>query len=379
MSAEMSEKWDMIRSAAREFAEREIKPFAREHDERGEFPWPVMKKIAEVGYLGALIPEEYGGSGLDAVSYLIIIEEISKVCASTGVITSVHNSLVAGPIMKYGTEEQKRKYLPQLAKGERIGAFAATEPEAGSDLGALKTTAEKKGDVYVLNGQKTFITSGKDAGLIVVFAKTDPKAGHRGISAFLVESPREGLEVGNVFNKMGINANVVTELYFKDVEVPAENLLGEEGQGFKIALSSLDGGRLGIAAQSIGIAQAALQESINYSKQRQQFGQPIAKFQAIQWMIADMATRIEAARRLLYHAAEKKDRGERFTVEAAMAKMFASDTAMFAADRAVQIHGGYGYIKDYTVERLFRDARITQIYEGTNEVMRLVISGALLR
>jgi len=379
MSAEMSERWDMIRSAAREFAEREIKPFAREHDERGEFPWPVMKKIAEVGYLGALIPEEYGGSGLDAVSYLIIIEEISKVCASTGVITSVHNSLVAGPIMKYGTEEQKRKYLPQLAKGERIGAFAATEPEAGSDLGALKTTAEKKGDVYVLNGQKTFITSGKDAGLIVVFAKTDPKAGHRGISAFLVESPREGLEVGNVFNKMGINANVVTELYFKDVEVPAENLLGEEGQGFKIALSSLDGGRLGIAAQSIGIAQAALQESINYSKQRQQFGQPIAKFQAIQWMIADMATRIEAARRLLYHAAEKKDRGERFTVEAAMAKMFASDTAMFAADRAVQIHGGYGYIKDYTVERLFRDARITQIYEGTNEVMRLVISGALLR
>ncbi|OYT49702.1 acyl-CoA dehydrogenase [Thermoplasmatales archaeon ex4484_36] len=333
MSAEMSERWDMIRSAAREFAEREIKPFAREHDERGEFPWPVMKKIAEVGYLGALIPEEYGGSGLDAVSYLIIIEEISKVCASTGVITSVHNSLVAGPIMKYGTEEQKRKYLPQLAKGERIGAFAATEPEAGSDLGALKTTAEKKGDVYVLNGQKTFITSGKDAGLIVVFAKTDPKAGHRGISAFLVESPREGLEVGNVFNKMGINANVVTELYFKDVEVPAENLLGEEGQGFKIALSSLDGGRLGIAAQSIGIAQAALQESINY----------------------------------------------RFTVEAAMAKMFASDTAMFAADRAVQIHGGYGYIKDYTVERLFRDARITQIYEGTNEVMRLVISGALLR
>ncbi|HDD59657.1 MAG TPA: acyl-CoA dehydrogenase [Euryarchaeota archaeon] len=379
MSAEMSERWDMIRSAAREFAEREIKPFARDHDERGEFPWPVMKKIAEVGYLGALIPEEYGGSGLDAVSYLIIIEEISKVCASTGVITSVHNSLVAGPIMKYGTEEQKRKYLPQLAKGERIGAFAATEPEAGSDLGALKTTAEKKGDVYVLNGQKTFITSGKDAGLIVVFAKTDPKAGHRGISAFLVESPREGLEVGNVFNKMGINANVVTELYFKDVEVPAENLLGEEGQGFKIALSSLDGGRLGIAAQSIGIAQAALQESINYSKQRQQFGQPIAKFQAIQWMIADMATRIEAARRLLYHAAEKKDRGERFTVEAAMAKMFASDTAMFAADRAVQIHGGYGYIKDYTVERLFRDARITQIYEGTNEVMRLVISGALLR
>ncbi|RLF76620.1 MAG: acyl-CoA dehydrogenase [Thermoplasmata archaeon] len=379
MSAEMSERWDMIRSAAREFAEREIKPFAREHDERGEFPWPVMKKIAEVGYLGALIPEEYGGSGLDAVSYLIIIEEISKVCASTGVITSVHNSLVAGPIMKYGTEVQKRKYLPQLAKGERIGAFAATEPEAGSDLGALKTTAEKKGDVYVLNGQKTFITSGKDAGLIVVFAKTDPEAGHRGISAFLVESPREGLEVGNVFNKMGINANVVTELYFKDVEVPAENLLGEEGQGFKIALSSLDGGRLGIAAQSIGIAQAALQESINYSKQRQQFGQPIAKFQAIQWMIADMATRIEAARRLLYHAAEKKDRGERFTVEAAMAKMFASDTAMFAADRAVQIHGGYGYIKDYTVERLFRDARITQIYEGTNEVMRLVISGALLR
>lgn len=375
----MSERWDMIRSSAREFAEREVLPHAREHDERGEFPREVIKKVAEVGYLGALIPEEYGGAGLDTVSYLIIIEELSRACASTGVITSVHNSLVAWPILKYGTEEQKKRYLPLLARGERLGAFAATEPEAGSDLGALRTSAEKRGNVYVLNGQKTFITAGRDAGLIVVFARTDPEAGHRGISAFLVESPSEGLEVGRVFDKMGINANVVTELYFRDLEVPEENRLGEEGQGFKIALSSLDGGRLGIAAQSIGIARAALEESIKYSKERQQFGQPIAKFQAIQWMIADMATRIEAARRLLYHAGQKKDRGERFTVEAAMAKLFASETATFAADLAVQIHGGYGYIRDYTVERLYRDARITRIYEGTNEVMRLIISGAFLR
>jgi len=379
MKLELNDIQKMIKKNVREFAEKDIAPVAAELDQKEEYPTKILEKMAKLGFLGVIIPQEYGGAGLDTISYAIIVEEISRKCASTGVITSVHNSLVAHPIMKYGTEEQKKKYLPILAKGEKIGAFAATEPSAGSDLGAMKTTAILKGDKYIINGDKTFITSGSEAGIIIIFAVTDKSAGSKGLSAFIVENTMKGYKVGSIFEKLGINASKTSELIFEDMEVPKENLLGKEGEGFKIALATLDGGRIGIAAQAVGIAQAALDESIEYSKQREQFGRPIAKFQAIQWMIADMATRIEAARYLVYNAAYVKDKGERFSKEAAMAKLFASETAMEAVIKAVQIHGGYGYTKEYTVERLFRDAKITEIYEGTSEVQRMVIAGSLLR
>jgi len=379
MKLELNDQQKMIQKMVKEFAEKEIAPIAAELDEKGEFPTKTLEKMAKLGLLGIFTPTEYGGSGLDTISYATVIEEISRKCASTGVITSVHNSLVSYPILKYGTDEQKKKYLPILAKGEKIGAFAGTEPNAGSDLGAMQTTANLKGNKYIINGDKTFITSGPKAGVIIVFAVTDKEAGVKGISAFIVENDFKGYKVGSIFEKMGINANLVSELIFEDMEVPKENLLGNEGDGFKIALSTLDGGRIGIAAQAVGIAQAALDESIEYAKQRQQFGRPIAKFQAIQWMIAEMATNVEAARYLLYNAAYTKDQGGRFSKEAAMAKLFASETAMNAAIKAVQIHGGYGYTKEYTVERLFRDAKITEIYEGTSEVQKMVIAGSLLR
>jgi len=379
MQLELNEQQKMIQKMVREFAEKEIAPIAAELDKKSEFPHKTLEKMAKLGLLGIIIPSEYGGAGLDTISYTTVIEEISRKCASTGVITSVHNSLVAYPILKYGTEEQKKKYLPILAKGEKIGAFAGTEPNAGSDLGAMQTTAVLKGNKYIINGDKTFITSGPEAGILIVFAVTDKSAGVKGISAFIVENKFKGFKVGSIFDKLGINANLVSELIFEDMEVPKDNLLGKEGDGFKIALSTLDGGRIGIAAQSVGIAQACLDESIEYSKQRQQFGKPIASKQAIQWMIADMATNIEAARFLVLKAAYTKDQGVRFSKEAAMAKLFASEMAMDAAIKAVQIHGGYGYTKEYTVERLFRDAKITEIYEGTSEVQRLVISGSLLR
>jgi butyryl-CoA dehydrogenase len=379
MKLELNDQQKMIQKMVREFAEKEIAPVAADLDKTGEFPTKILQKMAKLGLLGIIIPTDYGGAGLDTISYATVVEEISKKCASTGVITSVHNSLVSYPIMKYGTDAQKKKYLPILAKGEKIGAFAGTEPNAGSDLGAMQTKAVLKGNKYVINGDKCFITSGDKAGILIVFAVTDKEAGSKGISAFIVESDTPGFKVGSLFDKLGINANHVTELIFENMEVPKENLLGKEGDGFKIALSTLDGGRIGIAAQAVGIAQAALEESIEYSKQRQQFGRPIAKFQAIQWMIADLATRIEAARYLVYNAAYTKDKGERFSKEAAMAKLFASETAMEAVIKAVQIHGGYGYTKEYTVERLFRDAKITEIYEGTSEVQRMVIAGSLLR
>jgi butyryl-CoA dehydrogenase len=379
MKLELNEQQKMIQKMVREFAEKQVGPIAAELDKKGEYPHKTLKEMAKLGLLGIIIPTEYGGAGLDTISYSIIVEEISRKCASTGVITSVHNSLVSWPIMKYGTEEQKKKYLPILAKGEKIGAFAGTEPNAGSDLGAMQTTAKLKGNKYIINGDKTFITSGPEAGILIVFAVTDKEAGSKGISAFIVENTFKGFKVGSIFEKMGINANLVSELVFEDMEVPKENILGKEGDGFKIALSALDGGRIGIASQAVGIAQAALDESIEYSKQRQQFGRPIAKFQAIQWMIADMATKIEASRLLVYNAAYTKDQGVRFSKEAAMAKLFASETAVDCAIKAVQIHGGYGYTKEYTVERLFRDSKITEIYEGTSEVQRMVISGSLLK
>ncbi len=379
MKLELNDQQKMIKKMVQEFAEKEIAPVAKELDKTGEYPIKILEKMAKLGLLGIVIPTEYGGAGLDIISYAIVVEEISKKCASTGVITSVHNSLVSYPIMKYGTDEQKKKYLPILAKGEKIGAFAGTEPNAGSDLGAMQTKAVLKGDHYVINGDKTFITSGDHAGIFIVFAVTDKEAGSKGISAFIVESDTPGFKVGSLFDKMGINANHVTELIFENMKVPKENILGKEGDGFKIALGTLDGGRIGIAAQAVGIAQAALDESIAYSKQRQQFGRPIAKFQAIQWMIAEMATRIEAARYLVLNAAYQKDKGERFSKEAAMAKLFASETAMECVIKGLQVHGGYGYTKEYTIERLFRDAKITEIYEGTSEVQKMVIAGSLLR
>lgn len=379
MKLELNDQQKMIQKMVKEFAEKEIAPVAAELDQKEEYPTKILEKMAKLGLLGTIIPTEYGGAGLDTISYATVVEEISRKCASTGVITSVHNSLVAWPIMKYGIEEQKKKYLPILAKGEKIGAFAGTEPNAGSDLGAMQTSAVLKGNNYIINGNKTFITSGSKAGIIILFAVTDKSAGPKGISAFIVESDMKGYKVGTIYEKLGINASKTSELIFEDMEVPKENLLGKEGEGFKIALSTLDGGRIGIAAQAVGIAQAALDESIEYSKQRQQFGRPLAKFQAIQWMIADMATRIEASRYLVYNAAYAKDKGGRFSKEAAMAKLFASETAMEAVIKAVQIHGGYGYTKEYTVERLFRDAKITEIYEGTSEVQRMVIAGSLLR
>ena len=362
----------------REFAAKEIAPIAAELDKKEEYPTKTLEKMAKLGLLGIIIPTQYGGAGLDTISYATVVEEISRKCASTGVITSVHNSLAAWPIMKYGSDEQKKKYLPILAKGEKIGAFAGTEPNAGSDLAAMQTTAVLKGNHYIVNGSKTFITSGPKAGIIIVFAVTNKSAGTKGLSAFIVENTMKGFKVGSTFDKLGIRASLTSELIFENMEVPKENLLGKEGDGFKIALSTLDGGRIGIASQAVGIAQAALDESIEYSKQRQQFGKPIAQFQAIQWMIADMATRIEASRFLVYNAAYKKDKGERISKEAAMAKLFASETAMEAVNKAVQIHGGYGYTKEYTVERLFRDAKITEIYEGTSEVQRMVIAANVL-
>ncbi|MGA1819995.1 MAG: acyl-CoA dehydrogenase [Thermoplasmatota archaeon] len=379
MILELNEQQKMIRNMVREFAEKEVKPKAAELDEKEEYPHAALKRMAELGILGAIIPQEYGGAGLDNVTYSVIIEEISRACASTGVVTSVHNSLTAWPIMYYGTEEQKKKYLPILARGEKIGAFGGTEPNAGSDLGAMQSTAELKGDHYIVNGTKTFITSGPEAGIIIVFAITDKEAGSKGISAFIVEKEFEGYSVGGIFDKIGINASLTSELLFEDMKVPKENLLGKEGDGFKIALATLDGGRIGIAAQAVGIAQAALDESVQYSMQRQQFGKPLAKFQAIQWMISEMATRVEASRLLVRNAAYQKDQGQRISKEAAMAKLFAAETASWCADRAIQVHGGYGYTKEYPVERLFRDARITGIYEGTSEVMKMVIAGSLLR
>jgi len=378
MKLELNDQQKMIQKMVREFAEKEVAPIAAELDKKEEYPHKTLEKMAKLGLLGIIIPTEYGGAGLDTISYSIIVEEISRKCASTGVITSVHNSLAAWPIIKYGTDEQKKKYLPILAKGEKIGAFAGTEPNAGSDLGAMKTTAVLKGNKYIINGDKTFITSGPEAGIIIVFAVTDKNAGSKGLSAFIVESKFKGFKIGSIFDKLGIKASKTSELIFDNMEVPKENLLGKEGEGFKIALSCLDGGRIGIACQAVGIAQAALDESINYSQQRQQFGKPISKFQAIQWMIADMATRIEAARWLVYNAAYKKDTGQRISKEAAMAKLFASETAMECVIKGLQIHGGYGYTKEYTIERLFRDAKITEIYEGTSEVQRMVIAGNLL-
>ena len=383
MDLHLSEEHEMIRRMAREFAQKEVAPLAAEIDEQGRVPLESIRKMGELGFLGLTVSEEYGGAGADTVAYVIAIEEIAQVCASTATIMSVQNSLVCQGLELYGDEGQKSTFLPRLASGAALGAFALTEPEAGCDAAAQRTIARRDGDHYVLNGSKHFITNGSVADLVLVFAMTDPGAGGRGISAFLVEKKTPGFTVGREERKMGIRGTSTCELSFQDCRVPVAQRLGSEGQGLKIALSLLDGGRIGIAAQAVGISQGAFEAARQYALTRKQFGQTIGSFQAIQWMIADMSTRIEAARLLTYRAALAKDEakktGGRYSREAAQAKLFASETAVWVTNRAVQIHGGYGYMKDYPVERFYRDAKITEIYEGTSEVQRMVIAGALLR
>jgi butyryl-CoA dehydrogenase len=379
MDFRLSKEQEMIRSMVSEFAEKEVKPNAQIIDENATFPWDNIKKMAKLNLLGLPIPEDLGGAGVDTVSYVLAVEEISKRCASTGVIMSVHTSVGTYPIYLFGTDGQKEKFVPPLARGERIGAFALTEPSAGSDAAGVQTTAVLKGDQYVLNGSKIFITNGGVAGSVVVMAMTDKSKGHRGISAFIVERDTPGFTYGSLEKTMGMIGSDTSELVFEECEVPKENLLAKEGMGFKIAMKALDGGRIGIAAQALGIAEAAMEESIKYSKEREQFGRPIAKFQAIQWMIANMASEIEAARMLIYNAALKKDSGQNYSSEAAMAKLYAAEVAMRATTKGLQIHGGYGYIKDYPIERFFRDAKVTEIYEGTSEIQRLVIASKLLK
>nr|MDO8081064.1 acyl-CoA dehydrogenase [Candidatus Freyarchaeota archaeon] len=381
MNFELTEEQKLIRSTVREFAETVLAPKAREMDEKAEFPWNETKKMAEQGYLGAQIPKEYGGSELDSVSYAILIEEISRVVCGIGLTLQIHNSACAQPIVQFGNEKQKKRFLPRLAKGEIIGAFALTEPGAGSDAQALRTTATPKGDEYILNGSKIFITSGPVAGVALVFAITPSaeEAKRKPISAFLVEKGTPGFSAGAKENKMGMRAAINSELMFDECRIPKENLLGKEGDGFKIAMTILDSARIGASAQAVGLSQAALEEAFKYSQERQQFNRPIAQFQAVQFMIADMATQIEAARLLTYKAAFLKDKGARFTKEVAMAKLYSSKICTQVVSNAVQIHGGYGYMKDYPVERYYRDAKVLEIYEGTSEVQRMVIAGQLIK
>ncbi len=374
----LTEEHRLVQQTAREFATREILPVASQLDAEHRFPSEIVRGLAQLGLMGVTVPEEYGGAGMDHVAYVLAMEEVARACASTAAIMSVNNSLVCDPILRYGTEEQKRRYLPVLASGREIGCYCLTEPQAGSDAASLQATARLDGDRWVLNGTKAFVTNAREAWVFIVYARSDPEPGARGISAFIVERDFPGISVGKVERKMGLLAASTCEVLLEDCRVPRENLLGARGEGFRVALSTLDGGRIGIAAQALGIARAALEDSVAYARQRRQFGRPIAEFQAIQWKIADMATRIEAARLLTLRAAWLRDQGRRCTAEASMAKLFASETAMFAAHQGVQIFGGYGYIKDYPVERYFRDAKITEIYEGTSEIQRLVIARSLL-
>jgi len=379
-SFDLSEEVLLLRDAVREIGEREILPTAAKRDHDHAFPAEIMKKLAEAELMGMLIPETYGGTAIGNLALSVVLEEVNYFDASVGVTLSVHNSLCASPINRFGTADQKSRYLPRLAKGEILGAYALTEPDAGSDSANLRLKAEKRGDRWVLNGTKIWITSGDRAGLMVVFARTDsaaPKA--KGISAFIVETGWKGFKVGKVEEKCGLRSSSTVEIQCEDLEVPAENLLGELNGGFKVAMDTLDGGRIGIASQSLGIHRACLDASIKYSKERQQFGQAIAEFQAIQWKIADMATDLDAARMLTHRAAVMRDRGVACSREAAMAKSFASRACNRAADEAVQIHGGAGYTKDFPVERFFRDARITEIYEGVTDIQRLVIARSLLK
>jgi alkylation response protein AidB-like acyl-CoA dehydrogenase len=375
----LSDEERMIQETAREFADSEIAPVASENDAKGRFPADIIKKLGELGFMGMLIPEQYGGAGLGNFCLVLALEEVNRVCASTGVTMSVHNSLTTSPIIKFGSDYLKETYLPRLATGELLGAYALSEADAGSDAASLQCRAVKDGDEYVVNGTKLWVTTGADADLYIVMLRTDTDKRSKGISAFIVERDTAGFKVGKKENKLGLRASSTTELIFEDCRLPAKNMLGEEGIGFKIAMATLDGGRIGIGTQAVGIAQACLDASVAYAQQREQFGKKIGEFQAIQWKIADMATAIEAARLMVHRAARMRDMDVPHTKESAMAKLFASETANRAAREAVQIHGGAGYLKDFPVERYFRDARITEIYEGTSEVQRIVISRAFLR
>ncbi len=381
MNFQLTEEQSLIRDMVREFAEKEVAPSAQIRDEEERFDRELMfDKLAELGLTGIVFPEEYGGAGADYISYAIAVEELSRVCASTGVTLSAHLSLGANPIFLFGTEEQKQKFLTPLATGEKMGAFGLTEPSAGSDAGGTKTTAIREGDEYILNGSKIFITNAGDAETYVVMARTDKEAKkHRGISAFIVEKGTPGFTFGKKEKKMGIRSSPTMELVFENCRVPADNLLGEEGQGFKVAMKTLDGGRIGIASQALGIAQGALDEALKYAKERKQFDTPIANFQGIQFQLADMATQIEASRLLVYKASYRASAGLPYSLDSAMAKLMASETAMKVTTQAVQILGGYGYTREFPVERMMRDAKITEIYEGTSEIQRVVIGTTLTR
>lgn len=379
MNLELTEEQKLLQKTVREFAELEVRPLAKELDETGRFPRETFQKAAELGLTGIALPEAEGGAGFDHVAYSIVIEEISRCCASTGVILSVQNSLYCDPIHRFGTEEQKKTFLLPFARGEKIGCYALTEPQAGSNAAALQTKAVKKGDTYVINGTKAWITNGGAADSVIVYVNTDPPKGEKGITAIVVEKGTPGFKVGKEEKKLGINATACCELVFTDCEVPAGNRIGNEGEGYKVALSTLDGGRIGIAAQATGIAQGAFEAALAWSKERMAFGHPISQFQAIQFMLADMSTEIDAARLLVRKAAWKQDSGARFSMDAAIAKLFASEMATRVTHKAIQIHGGYGYSREYPVERAYRDARITEIYEGTSEIQRLVISSWVLK
>ena len=378
MDFSLTEKQNIVRRSVRTFCEREIAPIARDIDQEARFPWEVVEKMGKLGYFGIQAPGELDGAGMDTVSYSIIIEEISRVCSGLGLCVTVHNSVSVYPIVNFGTDDQKKKWVPPLARGEKIGAFCLTEPNIGSDASGVESTAIRNGDHYIVNANKVMVTNGGVADTCLIFTKTDPSAGPRDLSVLVVERGMPGFEVGDLEDLSGNRANPVSSIRLYDCRVPVENLLAKEGMGMKIGLAALDTGRIGIAAQALGIAQAAMEEGIRYSLQRRQFGVPISRHQSIQNMIADMGTHVETARLLVYRAAAKKDSGLPFSKESAMAKLYASEAASKVADMALQIHGGYGYIKTYPVERYYRDARVTRIYEGTSEIHRMVIARSLL-
>jgi butyryl-CoA dehydrogenase len=378
MNLELTEEHRLVQATAREFAESEIRPIAEAIDRDGRFPHETVKRMGELGLLGIAVPETWGGGGADTVAYVLALEEIAKHCASHAVIMSVNNSLYCEPVLRWGTDAQRERFLRPYAAGHQLGCFALTEPQAGSDASNLQTRAVRDGDHYVLQGRKVFVTNGREAAAALVFCQTDPGRGHRGISAFLVEKGTPGFLVTKTEDKLGLRASDTAEFVFEECRVPATQRLGEEGMGFKIAMATLDGGRIGIAAQAVGIAAGALERAVVYARERRAFGVPIGQHQMVQWMLADMATAVEGARLLTLRAAALKDRGEPYGVAAAMAKLFAAETAMRVTTDAVQIHGGYGYIREYQVERAFRDAKITQIYEGTSQIQKLVIARAVL-
>ncbi len=375
----ISKEHEEFRKKIREFAEKEIEPKAKELDEKGQFPFDTMKKLGQMGIMGMVAPKEYGGSGYDTMSYSIAVEEVSRVCGSTGITVAAHNSLGVYPIYLFGNEQQKKKYIPDLASGKKLGSFGLTEPDAGSDAAGTKTTAVLDGDSWVINGSKCFITNASVGETFVITAVTDKSKGYKGISSFILEKGTKGFSIGKKENKMGLRGSDTATLVFDEVRLPKENLLGKPGEGFKQFMITLDGGRISIGAMALGIAQGAFDKALDYAKQREQFGKPITDFQAIQWKLSDMATQLEAARHLIYHASELKDKGEKFIKESAMAKLYASEVARFVTYQAIQVFGGYGYMSEYPVERYMRDTKLCEIGEGTSEIQRIVIARELLR